>query len=446
MKDVDLALRWVSNGNDADAFALPYPVYSTAPSWVLHDTPAASTTASGFFSIKAVNSSVIWAAGGDGSATAPVVVRSIDGGSTWTDVTGNLSKVDLYCVTAVDSLHAWAGTGDGRIFATTDGGGTWANQSYPFTQSPFIDGIWFFDTQKGLALGDPASGTGKFVILKTSDGGQNWSHVLVEPTGGSSEAGWNNSWWWNDQQHGWFGTNASKVWKSTDGGAHWSSAASTSMNSIGVAFGDNANGVAAHDNGVTSVSTDGGASWSSGSTLGGTISGIAFAPGNSNVWAVGPSTPYRSTDGGQSWTAETTFPFDGSITHVSVADPTHAFASTSFGQILSYIPTVTGVPIGPGSAVPAGYALLPNYPNPFNPATVFTYRVGESGRVRLGIYDLLGREVAVLFDGTREAGTFTVRWDAKEFASGVYFARLTAWGSNPANQAFTQVQKLILLR
>ncbi len=428
-KTIVLALRWVSNGTDADAFALPVLVFSAPPVWRLHDTPAPS----GLFSIKAVSTSVIWAAGGDGSKTAPSVVRSVDGGATWKDVTGGLSGVDLYCIDATDSLHAWAGTSDGRILASTDGGNTWNVQPYAGTQSPFIDGVWFFDNLNGRALGDPPGGTNnRFIVLTTSDGGQTWTHVLNEPTGVSAEAGWNNSWWWSDPQHGWFGTNQVRTWRTTNRGSTWTSAATSSANSIGITFGDPLHGVVTYDDGTISTSSDGGASWSNGVILGGGLVGAAFAPGTSTVWAAGQSTPFHSIDTGHTWTQETTYPFEGSIDHLSAADPTHAWSATSFGQILSYLPVVTSVPGEPPQRTPSGFTLYQNYPNPFNPSTVIEYTVagtrdqGPGGRnVRLVIYDVLGREVAMLVNENELPGTYHVKFDATRLSTGVYFYRLT---------------------
>lgn len=74
-----------------------------------------------------------------------------------------------------------------------------------------------------------------------------------------------------------------------------------------------------------------------------------------------------------------------------------------------------------------GFALLPNYPNPFNPATVVRYRVtGAHGGtpLRLSVYDMLGREVAVLFDGMQVSGTHAATFDAAHLASGIYVVRL----------------------
>lgn len=73
-------------------------------------------------------------------------------------------------------------------------------------------------------------------------------------------------------------------------------------------------------------------------------------------------------------------------------------------------------------------ALLGNYPNPFNPSTVIRYRMSDPGSVRLAVYDLLGRQVAVLTDGNVPAGTHHVTFDATSLASGVYLYRLETDG------------------
>lgn len=76
------------------------------------------------------------------------------------------------------------------------------------------------------------------------------------------------------------------------------------------------------------------------------------------------------------------------------------------------------------SAVPNRFSLLPNYPNPFNPATMLTYELAASGPVRLTVSDLLGREVAVLVDGPMTSGRHEVRFDARGLPAGIYLARL----------------------
>jgi hypothetical protein len=75
--------------------------------------------------------------------------------------------------------------------------------------------------------------------------------------------------------------------------------------------------------------------------------------------------------------------------------------------------------------VPEGYVLERNYPNPFNPETVIAYQLAKGGEIRLSVYDILGREVAVLVSGRKEAGRYTVRFNASGMPSGLYLYRLT---------------------
>jgi hypothetical protein len=84
---------------------------------------------------------------------------------------------------------------------------------------------------------------------------------------------------------------------------------------------------------------------------------------------------------------------------------------------------LTGVEEGP---MPEQIALLGNYPNPFNPTTVIRFQLPSTGDVRLTVYDVLGREAAVLVEGVREAGVHDVQFDAAGLSSGVYFYRLQA--------------------
>jgi parallel beta-helix repeat protein len=78
------------------------------------------------------------------------------------------------------------------------------------------------------------------------------------------------------------------------------------------------------------------------------------------------------------------------------------------------------------SKTPERLSLMQNYPNPFNAATAIRYNLYECGHVSLSIYNLLGQRVATVFEGAQEAGEHTITWDARDFPSGVYFARLEA--------------------
>jgi hypothetical protein len=88
---------------------------------------------------------------------------------------------------------------------------------------------------------------------------------------------------------------------------------------------------------------------------------------------------------------------------------------------------------GAGASLPESYALESAYPNPFARRATVRYALPEAAEVRLVAYDLLGRRVATLVDGSQTAGYHTVGWDASDLPSGVYVLRLTA-----GEHAFTE--------
>jgi len=67
-----------------------------------------------------------------------------------------------------------------------------------------------------------------------------------------------------------------------------------------------------------------------------------------------------------------------------------------------------------------------NYPNPFNPSITIRYELPKDSMVRVSVYDILGREVAVLVSERKDAGSFEVKFDASGMTSGMYFYRLQA--------------------
>ena len=81
-----------------------------------------------------------------------------------------------------------------------------------------------------------------------------------------------------------------------------------------------------------------------------------------------------------------------------------------------------------GPELPARLALHQNYPNPFNPSTVISYALPEQAQVRLAVYDMLGRSVAVLVNEAQAPGRYDVTWDASTLSSGVYIYRVEAGG------------------
>ena len=88
---------------------------------------------------------------------------------------------------------------------------------------------------------------------------------------------------------------------------------------------------------------------------------------------------------------------------------------------------------------PIKFELNQNYPNPFNPSTTISFSLPESGKVILKIYNVIGKEIKTLVDGYREAGIYTVNFNAEGLPSGMYIYQM----STPEN---TQVRKMILMK
>ncbi|MCX6640851.1 MAG: S8 family serine peptidase [bacterium] len=91
------------------------------------------------------------------------------------------------------------------------------------------------------------------------------------------------------------------------------------------------------------------------------------------------------------------------------------------------------------NTIPNEYALGQNYPNPFNPLTSISFNLPQAGLVKLTVFDVMGRQVATLVNGMREAGAHSVTFDATNLASGVYLYKLEAGD-------YSAVQKMVLMK
>jgi len=89
--------------------------------------------------------------------------------------------------------------------------------------------------------------------------------------------------------------------------------------------------------------------------------------------------------------------------------------------------------------VPSEFSMEQNFPNPFNPSTTIQYSLVKAERVRLGVYNLLGQEVATLFDGNQGAGEYRTVFNASKLTSGVYFYKLSTSSGE-------QIRKMVLMK
>ena len=89
--------------------------------------------------------------------------------------------------------------------------------------------------------------------------------------------------------------------------------------------------------------------------------------------------------------------------------------------------------------LPAEYKLYQNYPNPFNPSTNIKFDLPEQTKVSLKIFDILGTEITVIYNGILSGGSYNFMWDASSYASGVYFYKLVAGD-------YIEVRKMTLIK
>jgi photosystem II stability/assembly factor-like uncharacterized protein len=282
-----------------------------------------SGTTARFRGVSTVDAKVAWASGAKGT-----VVKTLDGGATWTRVAvPDSAGLDFRDIEAFDdrTCHVLSiGPGElSRIERTSDGGATWTVSHVNRDPRGFLDAIAFWNPDHGLALGDPVDG--RYTILATDDGGRTWAklpEVGMPPAlpGEGAFAASGTCLVVQGERLAWFGTGGgekARVFRSTDRGRTWAvaetpiRAGSPSRGVFSLAFRDDRHGLAvggdykaeADATAVLASTDDGGATWQPvpGPGPTGFRSAVAFVPGG-EVVTVGPSGSDRSLDGGRTWT------------------------------------------------------------------------------------------------------------------------------------------------
>lgn len=288
-------------------------------SWIVQ----ASGTKASLRGLSVIDDRTAWASGSNGT-----VLRTLDGGATWTILSvPGAATTDFRDVEAFgpDEAVVMGIDRPAAIFRTADGGKTWTRTFADDSPGIFLDGLAFFDKKRGLAVGDPMDG--RFVLISTTDGGITWEPLppASRPAALEGEAAFaasGTSLAVRPNGRAWLctGGTASRVWRSEDRGRHWRPSSSAllggapSAGGFSVAFCDARRGItvggdykaeaAAVAN--AAVSADGGRTWAPVRTRlpGGFREAVAFVPGTSPPIAVtvGPSGSDFSRDLGRTWT------------------------------------------------------------------------------------------------------------------------------------------------
>jgi hypothetical protein len=132
--------------------------------------------------------------------------------------------------------------------------------------------------------------------------------------------------------------------------------------------------------------------------------------------------------------------FDDDI-DIFVANSSSGYSDDTVGQNVLYhnlLNDLTGI-AGSDNTIPESFGFSRCHPNPFNASTAISYSLPEQDEVTISIHNILGQKVATIFEGMQESGEYTITWDASDFPSGVYFARMEA-------AAHSENIKMVLLK
>lgn len=364
--------------------------------------------------------------------------RSDDGGITWSldsRLTNNSALSDYPSIDAAGNniIIVWQDLRDGNLEIyckrSTDGGLTWETDNRLTNNSSFSEypAVTISGAKVNVAWEDNRDGNKEIYSKYSPDGGATWSadNRLTNNSSPSTSVSVTSEGdfvdlTWSDQRDG----NWEIYYKySADGGITYTA-----------------------DSRLTNAS---GNSWYPSIVTDGSFIHICWQDardGNNEVY-------YKlSTDGGANWLVDlrlTNNPgasitpsinISGSALHIVWND------NRDGNTEIYYKRNPSGNPIGItpiSTTIPADYSLSQNYPNPFNPVTNINFAIPSSGLVKLSVFDMTGKEVAVLVKGHFSAGTYKVDFDASSLSSGVYFYRIYAEGEG---QKFTKTLKLVLIK
>jgi photosystem II stability/assembly factor-like uncharacterized protein len=332
------------------------------------------------------------------------IFKTTNAGENWNII--NLPAIfgdDMFVLNQDTIFLAMSESLTGGVFRTTNGGANWVRQLSLGSDNP--TSIYFYNKDIGFAAGG--------VLYKTTNGGNSWFNT--------NQTGFGDMQFINETT-GW--KSYGPILKTTDGGLNW----------VNLPIPQKGGNIAlSRVNKFYALNKD--TIWGAGA-VGFTASGAHFA-----------ALLYLTTDGGQTWgyqmpdTIFNTFQY----THIQFTDKKHGWAyapqkgiHTVFGGDDTTI--IVSVSQNQTELV-SDFILYQNYPNPFNPVTNFKFQIPSSAFVIIKVFDLQGKEVALLLNERKTAGSYSISFDASKYnlSSGIYFYTLQT-------DNFKETRKMILVK
>jgi photosystem II stability/assembly factor-like uncharacterized protein len=323
---------------------------------------------------------------GGGPNPTNVLRKTLDGGTTWTDITTSINPIARkgICGLAVADSSTIYGCGNwyqdsAYIVKSADGGNTWGFINMSAYATSLID-MHFINADTGFATGRGLAPLKSGVILYTTDGGLSWTYKFQNNV--SNEYCWKiqkltDSIYFASLED--FNAVPSKILKSIDGGMTWT------IKQV----------LATNDN----------------------MEGVGFINANKG-WAGGGSQTYESNDGGNTWA---TINICQGMNRVFKVNDSLLFASGS-GKIWKYSPS--SLNINSIKNKEEKYAALKCSPNPAKEKINITVNLFRNTRALLIIYDEKGKEIKVIENNDKSIGEYKYAFSTNDMPSGLYYVVL----------------------
>jgi len=398
--------------------------------------------------VRFINQDIGWACGTSAS------ILTTNGGNQWNVIPQDASQGFFSKVWFINSTTGWATCYPymtQKLCKTTNNGINWELKyvfSPPNLHFYTFDDIFFINDNTGWIVGNdryiypPHGNSDAGLLAKTTDGGNNWE--VTNPSGGFGEL--YQMQFINDNT-GFIIGNNNNLLKTTNCGNNWLLIGGAFSGNSGVSYGrfwfvDSQTGwVACHKAGMSYIvkTTNSGANWIiQDSSAAYTPESIHFSDTNSG-WISGYSGFIKATsNGGTNWMIQKNLAYYN-INSIFFINNTTGYCVGDAGIILK---TTSGVISGINSqpvSVPENYMLFQNYPNPFNATTKINFEIPKSSKVRVVVYDILGRKVEELVNSGFQAGKYSINWNAYKYSSGIYFYAIETEG-------YVQTRKCVLIK
>ncbi|HEX2787045.1 MAG TPA: YCF48-related protein [Ignavibacteria bacterium] len=310
-----------------------------------------------------------------------------------------------------------------KTIKTTNGGVNWLEYNAMFSANTYN----MLDSFIGYGVGYTS------ILLKTFDGGQNWvslsNNINLYPVYGVKFFNQNTGiitgeYIVKPQTYG-------RILRTTNGGYNWYMAHNnTTIHPCFIKFVNNDTGFAAANRNIM-ITYDKGQNWLTIQVTSTFISSLDIDFINATTGFIvgfvdntgGLGYIYKTTTGGLNWNES--FSNVAKFQSVCFADSLTIFAGARSGGKLFKTTNGGLTPIiNLNNSVPDKHTLSQNYPNPFNPITKIKFDVALSSKIKIVVYNSLGKEMAILVNENMNVGSYETEWNAESFSSGIYYYSL----------------------